>query len=67
MAKGDTQLREKIADILRDWTPSEVLDAFAAEAAYWKRRDGKPEERAAWSTLRKMLLKTSAIAKDIGL
>lgn len=65
--KRNDELRGHIADILRDWTLVEVLEAIAAEAAYWKRHDEKPDERKSWAQIRKMILKTVAVAKDLGL
>ena len=61
--KRNDELRGHVASLLRDWTASEVLEAFAAEAAYWKRE----EKSAAWGAVRDKILKTAELAREVGL
>lgn len=61
--KRNDELRENIASLLRDWTVSEVLEGIAAECAYWKRN----ENNASFGAVRKGVLKTVALAKELGL
>ena len=67
MPKRDTELREHVASLLRDWTFTELLEAIAAEAGYWKRKDEQVKDRPAWKIARQKLLSVIEYTKDVGL
>lgn len=56
-------LRNEVQALMEEFPLSEILEALAAESAYWARK----EKSEAWKRARKMILKTTAVVVEIGL
>jgi hypothetical protein len=58
-------LKDLAYDMLADGEVTPALEALAKECATWARHE--PKQREAWKRVRNMLLKTAAVAQDVGL